>query len=238
MDLPKRIGDVELRHTRTGVRLVQHGTVLSEILNSPGPTHSVADALAAASVTLATGPRVGLLGFAGGGLLAPLRAMGGTHDVKAVDLDHRFEALFHKLCGRWAPPLTVDHMDAAAWLESQRKDFDVIIDDLSIPRGGDVFKPDITWDVLPELIKDRLKPDGIAVFNLLKPQSRSWSRGILTVIAGFAETRLIWLDDFENRLVVASQLPLPSARQLAKQMRDKLVGISSNLARRMTVRSR
>lgn len=238
MDPPKRIGDVELRPTRTGIRLLQHGIVLSEILNSPGPTHSVADALAAATVTLANGPRVGLLGFAGGGVLAPLRAMGGTHEVRAVDLDDRFEPLFQRLCGRWAPPLTVDHADAGHWLKRQRSKFDVIIDDLSISKDRDVFKPAISWDVLPRLIRDRLTWDGVAVFNLLKPRERSWSHGILTVIAPFTEARFIWLDDFENRLVVVSDRPLPSARTLSAQMRDKLSQIGSQVAEGMMVRSR
>ena len=77
----------EVQQTRRGARLVQNGSVLSEVLAKPGATDSVFDVLAAAIQIFSPGDRVGILGFAGGGLIAPLRAMSGDHNLSGVDLD-------------------------------------------------------------------------------------------------------------------------------------------------------
>ena len=66
----------ELQNTKQGARLVQNGSVLSEVLSEPGPTQSVFDILAAA-IMLNNKNRVGILGFAAGGLIGPLRSMNG-----------------------------------------------------------------------------------------------------------------------------------------------------------------
>ncbi|MEC9081308.1 MAG: hypothetical protein VYE44_05980, partial [Verrucomicrobiota bacterium] len=77
-DWLERCGEMgpEVKPTGRGARLVQNGSVLSEVLAQPGPTNSVFDALAALVRLFSPGARVGLLGFAGGGIIAPLRAMG------------------------------------------------------------------------------------------------------------------------------------------------------------------
>ncbi len=77
----------QVKPTKIGLRLSQHGVVLSEMRTSPGPTHSVFDVLAAALAVLAPNQRIGVLGFAGGGMLAPLRGLGVTGPVEAVALE-------------------------------------------------------------------------------------------------------------------------------------------------------
>ena len=94
----RQLGGIEpeLQRTPGGARLLQNGSVLSEVLSQPGPTDSVFDVLAAA-LNLSKGTHAGILGFAGGGVIAPLRAMGGRHTISGVDLDESGYKLFRDI---------------------------------------------------------------------------------------------------------------------------------------------
>jgi len=85
---------VKIERTRRGARIREGDVILSEILALPGPTHSLFDLLAAGIAALAPGPRVAMLGFAGGGVVAPLRAMGWNHPLCCVDLSGDAEPLW------------------------------------------------------------------------------------------------------------------------------------------------
>jgi hypothetical protein len=221
---------------RSGVRLVQHGTVLSEIRTRPGPTHSVVDVIAATIHATGVGSRVALLGFAGGGLLAPLRAMGGNHRVDAVDLDASGHRLFRKLCRVWAGDVHFERAEVCGWLRRNPRRYDVIVEDLSIPSQDDVVKPAATWRELPPLVYQHLEPDGIAIFNLLPPEDGSWGQGLRQILGGEFAVRIVQFDEYENRLlIVAGQLP--TARTLSIRLRSHLKRIRSRLATRIAVRS-
>ena len=69
---------MDITATRHGLRLSQHGVVISEMRTAAGPTHSVFDVLAALVPLLAPRGRVGVLGFAGGGMMAAHTAPGAT----------------------------------------------------------------------------------------------------------------------------------------------------------------
>jgi len=222
--------------TRSGVRMVQHGTVLSEVLVRPGPTHSVVDGIAATVQALVPGPRVAMLGFAGGGVLAPLRAMGGQQTVAAVDLEDSGWHLFRRLCSGWAGHVNFEKAEACAWLQGNARRHDVIIDDLSVPMNADVFKPTVTWTKLPPLIYQHLNPGGVAIFNLLRPADASWDRAIRRVLRRACMARLIHFTDYENRLLVVAK-QLPAARELSRRVRANLRSIRSRLASRISVRS-
>lgn len=200
-----------LRRTQRGWRLSQHGTVLSEILAQPGPTHSVFDVLAAACLV---GPPVrdlALLGFGGGGVVAALRALGCTARIHAVDLDPTGWNLLRQSGAPWLEPIHWHRTDAVAWLQNPAR-FDVIVDDLSIPRDGDVIKPEATWNVLPARVASRLRPGGRALFNLLRPADQGWTQAIQRVTAEFGPSVVIHLEEFENRILVAEpSRPKPAA---------------------------
>lgn len=85
-----------ITRTRNGLRLSQHGVVISELRTSPGPTHSVFDVLASIISVFAPQNRIGVLGFAGGGMMAPLRALGVRAVIDSVDLDRTGYDLFKK----------------------------------------------------------------------------------------------------------------------------------------------
>ncbi len=226
---------LQLRRTTRGWRLLQHGTVLSEMLARPGPTHSVFDVLAAATVIHAAATDVAVLGFGGGGTIAALRALHSSATIHAVDLDPTGHRILRRHRCAWLEPLRWQEAEAGTWLEAQAR-FDVILDDLSVAQDAEVIKPDLTWDRLPSLVPRHLHRDGIALFNLLRPRGVSWSRAVACVAQRFPEVRVIALDDFENRIVMASRA-LPPARTLHAQLKGALQQLGSWQATRFHVRA-
>jgi spermidine synthase len=221
--------------TRRGLRLSQHGVVISELRTTPGPTHSVFDVLAALIAVFAPSGRLGVLGFAGGGIMAPLRSLGVETAIDTVDLERAGYDLFRQHCPAWAKYVKWRQAEASAWLRQQTPDFCLLLDDLSICHEGDVVKPDISWEVLPQLIRQRLAPGGIGIFNLMLPANGTWNPGLSRVTERFRAARVIQLDEFENRIVVASD-KLPSARTLGAILRRALHRLGSRQAGRIQVR--
>ena len=222
--------------TRRGVRLIEGDAVISEILSAPGPTHSVFDVLAAAVVVLDGGPRLALLGFAGGGVVAPLRAMGFNGALDVVDLDDRGERIFRNVSGAWRGPVSFELGEASEWLRSKRGKFDSIIEDLSIvgPRG--VTKPEVSVRALPRLVRSRLNSRGVAVFNLLPVKGWTWPELVESVGGPFRERRIVSFTEFENRVLIAGRT-LPSARQLSVAIREALGSIRSKISDGIAVRT-
>lgn len=222
--------------TRHGLRLSQHGVVISELRTTPGPTQSVFDVLAASIAVLTPPGRIGVLGFAGGGMIAPLRGLGVSAAIDTVDLDRAGYDLFCGHCPVWAAGVNWQQSDAVAWLRRQPRAFGLLLDDLSVPQDGGVFKPSISWKVLPELMRQRLRPGGFAMFNLLPAPGGNWKSDLAGIVALFKTARIIHLDDFENRIVVAGDT-LPSARELGAQLRQALRRLRSRQAGRIRVRA-
>jgi hypothetical protein len=106
------------------------------------------------------------------------------------------------------------------------------MDDLSISRDGDVIKPSVTWDLLPGLMRRRLRPGGVAVFNLMLPPDGIWKRDLTRIAGAFGAARIIDLDEFENRILIAGA-DLPSARALGKSFREALRQLRSRQAGRI-----
>jgi hypothetical protein len=215
--------------------LIEGDAVLSEVLDRPGPTHSVFDLLAAAVATLAPGPRVALLGFAGGGVVAPLRAMGWSGRLEAVDLDPRGERLFRRISGDWCGEVSFTVREAGEWLRTARGSYDLLIDDLSVPHREQITKPRLSIDILPPLIRRRLAPRGVAVVNLLPVPGISWDALTRSLVAPHEQARLVGFEEWENRVVLAGA-GLPEPRVLGRLLRGALRGIGSDLAAGMTVR--
>lgn len=227
---------MDIRPTRHGLRLSQHGVVISELRTSPGPTHSVFDVLAALITILDRGPRLGVLGFAGGGMMAPLAALGFQGRLETVDLDAGSFQLFEEHCPAWSHHVRFHLGDAAAWLNRQRRPFDLLMDDLSIPRDGDVHKPAICWEQIPNLIRGHLKPGGVAIFNLLEPRPGRWNPEFDRIAARFESVRVVHFDEYENRILIAGS-DLPKAAALSIRLRRELTRLRSRQATRIRVRA-
>ena len=222
--------------TRRGARLVQDDVVLSEMLARPGPTHTFFDVLAAAVAALAPGPRFAMLGFAGGGVLAPLRAMGFEHPVETVDLSRAGLGLFRDISDAWAGAVHFAQADAAVWLRRRRARYDVIMDDLSTPSSAGVVKPCLSFDPLPTLIRDRLRPSGIAITNLLSQPDTPWASLLAQVAWPHKRSVVIALNEYENRIVIAGGA-LGTAAHVSRRVRAALRSIGSHQASKIAVRT-
>lgn len=225
----------EVETTRRGYRLNQHGTVLSEVLVAPGATNSVFDFLAAGAAVFAPDGEVGLLGFAGGGMIAPLRKGAVGSRISGVDLDAEGHDLFRRVSGGWAGEVNFACEDAGQWLERQAGGFDLVIEDLSVPTEDDVVKPDISVESLPSLIRSRLRPGGVVMTNLLKPRNQSWDQFTPPFVAGHRSALVIHLREFENRILVAGDFEV-TARWLTFRIRRFLRAIASDQAEQFYVR--
>jgi len=232
--------------TRRGITLVQGRDVLSETLAAPGPTHGLFDILAACIVAhLPKGPdarprsraRVTMLGFAAGGVVAPLRAMGYGGRVDAVDLALGPAALFRELCADWAGDVRLQEADAAAWLEGRRQPYDVILEDLTVPTPKGATKPPLCFETLPALISRVLSPGGVAIVNVLPVPGMTWEalQGRLSLPA--RSVQVVQCADFVNRVLLWGEA-LPLAQVTAGAARDALRRIRSRQQSRIRVQRR
>jgi hypothetical protein len=227
---------VKIVRTRRGARIVEGGLVLSEIRRDPGPTNSLFDVLAAAVAALVPGTKVAVLGFAGGGIVAPLRALGFGHPIHAVDLSLEGEALFRSLAGPWAGEVEVDEDDAVRWLRRRRTTWHLILEDLSATTSLGVTKPAASLDVLPALMKRRLGPRGLAVTNVLPVPGLAWDDLLASLAEPWEHAVVVHLEAWENRVLVASRAPL-DARAVSRTLRRHLDALGSNQARGLAVRT-
>lgn len=221
--------------TRRGARLVDGRDVLSDVLARPGPTHGLFDILAACIATLGRGDRFAMLGFAGGGVVAPLRALGFAHRIDAVDLSRAAEPLFRELSSDWAGDVRLAEMDAAAWLRASRRRFDVILEDLTVPGPGGAVKPEVSLEVLPRLMRSRLRPGGAAVVNTLPLPGMPYGDLLRQLGAPFPLVHVLDCDDYENRVLIAGQ-DLEPRRVIAADLRAALLRLGSRQAARWSLR--
>jgi hypothetical protein len=221
--------------TRHGARIEQDGLIVSEVLRRPGPTHTLFDVLAACMAALAPGARAAVLGFAAGGIVAPLRAMGYGHPLAAVDLSLDGERLFRELSTPWAGQVRVERGEASAWLRTRRTHYDVVLEDLSAmtPRG--VTKPDVSLEVLPALMRRRLTPRGLVVLNVLPVPGWSWRRLLAHLAAPYARAQVLVLEEWENRVLLLGDR-LEPARTNSHRVRASLRAIGSEEAGAFSLR--
>jgi len=227
---------MKIVRTASGARLLEGDAILSEVLDRPGPTHCLSDLLAACVAALAPGPRCALLGFAGGGIVAPLRAMGHGHPLDAVDLSRQGEALFRELSAGWAGEVALAHEEAGAWLRGGPEPYDLIVEDLSVPGIAGTTKPAVSLEELPALVRAALVPGGIAVTNLLPLPGRTWPELLRIVAAPFPRAASIEVEGYFNRVVVAGDA-LPPTREVARAVRARLAALGSTLERRLAFRT-
>ena len=228
--------DIRIVRTRGGARMEQDGLIVSEILDHPGATNSLFDVLAACVAALARGERMAMLGFAGGGVVAPLRAMGYGHPIQACDLSLQGEPLFRELSAPWCGDVEVDEVEASAWLRAKRARYDVILEDLSARVDGEITKPDVSLDVLPALMKRKLRPRGIAVMNVLPVPGRPWTTLLPHLAAPFAHARALVLEAWENRVLVLGD-DLESAATCSRLITRVLEAVGSDEAGMFAVRT-
>ncbi len=229
---------MKILRTRRGVRLVDGPDVVSHLRATPGPTHGFFDLLAACVVAFAPDggprPRVLLLGFAAGGVIAPIRGAGWTRRIDAVDLSHDSVPLFREIAARWAGDVRIDKAEAVAWLRRRRTRWDVVIEDLTVRGATCAIKPAVSVETLPELMHDRLAPSGVVATNVLPVPGFTWDALLARLAAPYERAFVVHCDDYENRILLTGR-GVPAARQTAARLRRVLRTLGSRQADRFSV---
>ena len=225
-----------VRWTEHSVEILDGDIVVSHLPLRPGPTDSLFDVMAA--LACIAGPegcdRIDLLGFAAGGVVAPLRALGFEGTVVGIDLDPAGMKIFRRASEGWGGSVRLERTDAIGWLEAEPPGLSVVIDDLSIPGGVDVLKPYESFEVVPRLAAERLGEGGFFLSNLLPHETAPWEAVLASVASPFADAREVRFEDWENRLVLGAQ-SLPSSDAIARRVREALVEMGSDHVERFTV---
>ena len=217
-----------MRVVRRGraTRLLEGDAVLSVLPDEPGATNSPFDVLACALAALSPGARLLMLGFAAGGVVAPLRALGHDTSIDAVDLDGAGLRVFQEVSAGWAGEVRFERADAGAFLAASRGRWDAVLEDLSIPERGTITKPALSYGSLPRRIAERLARPGILVTNLLPVEGMSWAELIARVGAPFARVLVGSFDEWDNRVLIAGDA-LPEASSASRAIRRCLDELGS-----------
>lgn len=225
--------------TSRSVRLVDGPDLVSHLRTRPGPTHGFFDLLAACFAGFAPGeeraPRAALLGFAAGGIVAPLRAMQWHHRLEAVDLSLDAADLFYEIARDWGGDVQLTQAEAAAWIRSRRTRWDVIVEDLTVRGPSCAIKPPVSVDVLPALLAVRLSAQGVCATNVLPVPYLSWDELLAKLAAPHPRAMIVTCDEYENRILLAGPgLTTPAAA--TARLRTVLRRIRSKQADRFTIR--
>jgi len=230
---------MKIVRTTRSVRLVDGPDLVSHLRTKPGPTHGFFDLLAACIAGFAAGeertPRAALLGFAAGGIVAPLRAMQWHHPLEAVDLSLDAAEIFHEIAREWGGDVHLTQADAAAWMRSRRTRWDVIVEDLTVRGRFCAIKPPVSVEVLPALFAARLSTWGVAATNALPVPELSWDELLAKLAAPHARAMVVTCEEYENRILLAGP-GLTTTTAATARLRTMLRRIRSKQADRFTIR--
>lgn len=206
---------VELRRVRGGLELRIDGTQASVYRPGGSVTGVVWWALASPIVLLPRSRphRVLLLGLAGGSVARAIRALDPEAEIVGVDLDREVLRLARRHFGLGRLRLEVVAGDALGYLRSERRRFDLIVEDLFVGPSRSVRKPDWLLDEGYRLIRRRLAPGGFVASNTIHET--------LAIVRAMRPVggRIVSLDvrGHWNRVTVCGR-SLPAARELRRAL--------------------
>jgi len=127
------------------------------------------DMIAAASLLGKSNPprSILMLGLAGGTAFRVLRHLLPECQLTAVDIDEEIVDLAKEHMGMDALGVEVILGDAYAWLKSNRRRFDVVIDDIYLAGMTDVFRPQHCDVRMVRDLKRAIAPGGVLAVNLV-----------------------------------------------------------------------
>ncbi len=108
-----------------------------------------------------------MLGVAGGTALRTLRHLVPDVSLTGIDLDGELVELAREEMALGETGAEIVIADAFSWMETNRRKFDVIIDDLYLAGEKDVFRAASCDENWTELLKRSLSPGGILAVNLV-----------------------------------------------------------------------
>jgi spermidine synthase len=198
---------VVVRAVKGGVELRVDGTLASFRSTAGAGTGTVWWALAAPVVLVARKrPRVLLLGLGAGSVAAAVRALSPAALIVGVERDRDVlrAARRHFELDRHRVEIVAD--DAFAYLRRERRQFDLVIEDVFVGPVRRVRKPDGLVDEGYPLIRRRLASGGFAVANTIHE-----TPVVVRALRPFGP-RVVSLDvhGYWNRVVVAGRdVPAP-----------------------------
>lgn len=201
------------RRPRVRVQSGPHGRELivdetfASLLRSDGPaTGCVWDAIAAPLLALPSGskPRVLALGLGGGSAARIVRALSPEAELVGIEIDPDVIAVARQHFALDALDIEIRVEDALTFLKSDRRGYDLILEDIFIGRGDAVHKPDWIPHPAHDLARSRLRKGGILVSNTID-EARTIASSLS---AAFRAVLRIDVEDYDNRVFVASDAPL------------------------------
>jgi spermidine synthase len=197
---------VHVKHGPEGRQLIVDGTFASFYRESGPATGSVWDAIAAPLLLLPPERRrrILLLGLGGGSVARIARALAPAAQIVGVELDREVVRVARRWFDLDSLCLELVEGDALAFLRSDRRRFDAVLEDVFVGRGDDVHKPE--WIPRPghELAAARLEPGGLLVSNTLDEAGRVTR----SLCAAFPALVRIEVEDYDNRVLVAGPVGL------------------------------
>jgi spermidine synthase len=199
-------------------------------------TGSVWDGIAAGLLALPPARRrsVLLLGLGGGSAARVVRALAPHARIVGVEIDPAVVRAARRWFDLDALGLEVVTDDAARFLARTRRRFDAVLEDVFVGDARRLRKP--PGFPLPALdhVKRVLRPGGVAVCNTLDE-----SAAVRAALAGrFRHLARIEIDDYDNRIFVASDGPLSAAGLRDAVAADPVLGPSLCALSFRRVRSR
>jgi spermidine synthase len=160
---------VEVRRTSRGLELRLDGTLASSHPTLGAGTGPVWDALALPVLALPPERRGSalILGLGGGSVARVLRALAPRMRIVGVEIDLGVVAAARSHLGLDAVGVEVVLADALAALRSERRRFDLIVEDVFIGAVRDVRKPAGFPEPVLGLARRRLAPGGLIVCNTI-----------------------------------------------------------------------
>ena len=152
-----------------------------------------------------------MLGLAGGTAVRQLKTLLPELALVAVEIDPEMVRLAKKYMKIGELGCEIITADAYAFLRTDPRRFDVVVDDVYISGLDDVEKPVLPTDRLFKLFQDRLKPGGILCTNLVTGSGHRsvQSKTRKAFKRAFLEVRSIVPPDSHNETLVGGKALAP-----------------------------
>jgi len=205
---------VDVRRARGGLELRVDGTLASLHRSGPSLTGTVWWALAAPVTLLRRRPRVLVLGLAAGSVARALRVLAPGAEIVGVEHDRAVVRAARRHFGLDELGVELRAVDAREYLDTERRLFDLVVEDLFVGPVRAVRKPDWLVPDGYQKIRRRLRQGGIVSTNSIHESGaivsamRSFGTPVLSL-----EVRGHW-----NRILLCGR-DLPPPRELRTRLR-------------------
>jgi spermidine synthase len=165
------------------------------------------DLIAAAALLRKDGPprSILMLGLAGGTAYRVLRHLLPDCKLTAIDIDTEIVALAREHMDLDALDIEVHTTDAYPWLAKNRRQFDVVFDDIYLAGKTDVFRPRACNPELMDHLRRAVAPGGLLAVNLVTGSGHRTMQSLTRKILreSFPRVRSLTTAESMNEVLVA-----------------------------------